>query len=90
MQSEVGHRLGLPGRAGRPAPDGVEGARRSRYRAAHLQHAPTRETRQGPRAAYCGLLFRQTGRRHQSTAGHDARRVNLRRVMPYKQSYSVE
>lgn len=39
---------------------------------------------------YCGLLFRQTGRRHQSTAGHDARRVNLRRVMPYKQSYSVE
>ena len=58
---EIRHRLVLSGRADRRIAAGVGCVRCSRYRAAHLQRAPTRKTRQGSRAAHHGLLFRQTG-----------------------------
>ena len=58
---EIRHRLVLSGRADRRIAREMGCARCSRYRAAHLQRAPTRKTRQGSRAAHHGLLFRQTG-----------------------------
>ena len=58
---EIRHHLVLSGRADRRIAREMGCARCSRFRAAHLQRAPARETRQGSRAAYHGLLFRQTG-----------------------------